>query len=538
MTRNKLSIVAICALAICTLGSNAGCGGRQEDLEKPLSLDTPLALKGTLVFLDHDNDRAFLLDVTQKPLESAAQVVELPHDPVLLVRRNAADEALVLSLGQRASSTEDDEPAELAALRDDGTLRRYKLGNSFDKLSQSEDGRYALLFKSGESMRLIGNPNEIAIVDLSKSPKDKGAVSLRTLLSFGESPLSAVFSPQMEIVGEKRRLAIVLSQKNVTLIDLDHLDRRETTVQLSRQGDQAVVPVQIAFNPSAPELYVRGENSSDIFVFNLSPRPGSDVESGEAPVMDDGKAHNDFRPFIDQLGVGGRPTDITVYDDGAGPRLLVLTGAEQTAAIVEASTREIVSVSLPAFAQHALVFQAASPRDSKVATRALLYSEDSAALTFIDLVDVADSGNRNVEQLVLERNVAKLIPLDAEKRVLVLHDGGALSLVDLAGRTVSPISSDTPLLDASFDATHHALWVGPSDQPRVGWLELDTGDTHELLLDSSIETFVPMFESGRIAIVHPSAVGDVTVLDAVHPSRQSAQTVRGFLIAGLLDRGK
>ena len=533
-THRNGAIVAFALLQLCAGGA---CGGRDSGLEEPLDLlGEPVALQNKLVFVDGSGDRAYVLDVSGKQPASEAQTVELPHAPLLSVRRNAKNEALILTQGRRADSKQEAEPAELVALSSSGKLRRYVLGNPFDRMVQSEDGRYALLFKSGSAERLLDNPNEIAVVDLDGAPGDKNP-RLRTLRSFADSPLAAVYSPQMTIVGEQRRLLVVLSHKNVTLLDLDHLDRRETTVQLSSVNGQAAEPAQVVFSPDRPELYVRGAGSSDVFVFNLSERPGGTEDA------DGGDPHNDFRPSIDQLGVGGTPSDMKLYPADSGTRLLVLSAASQQASVVDADTSQLTNVALPTTASHVLLFSATSPRDNAVSTRALLYDDNASSLLFMDLADIEQRGSRNLEQVALDQPIVKLIAIPEERRVLVLHSQG-VSLVDLAARTVSPLSSDRKLDDALFDAKHHRLWVGPAGQPFVGYLDLESdaqnqsGDTHELLLDASIDQLVPMFDDNRLAIVHDSPAGYVTLLDARSPSRETATSVRGFFLAGLLDRGE
>lgn len=271
---NALLRVAIAAS--CLLG----CGGRDEGLGRELRwLETKLALGDRLLMIEREDPRAFLIDVGAAPFADTPTVATLPHDPAFVWKRNGSREALVLCRGRRANAAQDAEPAALAVVDADGDVRSYALGaNPFDSLAQSEDGRFAFLFKRAGADRLLDNPNEVAIVDLEQSPRERGAVTLRTLRSFGDSPLAVVFSPPMPIVGEERRLAVVLSQANVTLIDLDHLERVETTVQLSSAQGTAVAPTQVLFNPQAPEIYVRGESSEDVFVFNLAERPAGDAD--------------------------------------------------------------------------------------------------------------------------------------------------------------------------------------------------------------------------------------------------------------------
>ena len=516
----------------------AACGDRQDDINTPRQLMDPLGLESTLVLVDQQEPAALLYDVALEPLPSVATRVPLPHGPMMLVRREGKDEALVLCSGRRADVKHDEEPAALVALGGNGKERTYELGNPFGALIQSSDGRYAFLLKGEQSGRLLDNPNEVAIVDLDKGPKDDGAITLRTLRSFGDSPRGVIFSPEMAIAGEVRRLAVVLSDTNVTLLDLDHLDRRETTVQLTSEASASVVPSQIAFNPDAPEIYVRAEGSSDVYVFNLSPR-------AEGEANEDDEPRNDFRPFIDQLGVAGAPTDMALYTTSdAGNRLLVLsggapqTGFQSSATVVDAATSNVTAVALPSPASHALTFTATSPRDQTLRPRALLYSPGGTELLFLDLEDLEERGSRNLEALNLPQPVRELVPMLEEGRVLVLHDDQRVSLVDLAGRTLSPITTSVELEDALFDHVRRRLWVGPEGQRFVGWLELDTGDTRETLLDASIEHVVPLLDSGHLVVLHPRRLGHLTVLDADKPTREAARSVRGFLAAGLLDRGE
>jgi hypothetical protein len=409
MARTNHALGWLGALALGTLIGSA-CGERDSSLERSIDLmDAPIALRGELVFIDK-NDRAFLLDVSGSELSPEAQVIALPHDPKLAVRRSGKDkdgEVLVLTGGRRASDSERAEPATLTAIEHDGHIRKYTLGNPFDRMQQSEDGRYVFMFKSGSSERLLDNPNEIAIVDLNKQPKDKDAINLRTLRSFEDAPLSVVYSPPMALLGETRRLAIVLSHSNVTLIDLDHISRRETTVQLSGLNDAKVEPAQVAFDPMLPKLYVRGSASNDVFVFSLSARPGGTMG-------DDGdkQEHNDFRPSIDQLGVGALPSDMSLYDSPSGSRLLVLSASSMQASVVSATA--VTDVPLEAGASKLMVFNAPSPRDHNSAPRALLYDDGGSTLQFLDLSDIEERGKRNLEVVDLPSPIAKLVPMPGE----------------------------------------------------------------------------------------------------------------------------
>jgi hypothetical protein len=122
--------------------------------------------------------------------------------------------------------------------------------------------------------------------------------------------------------------------------------------------------------------------------------------------------------------------------------------------------------------------------------------------------------------------------------VLILHGSEGVSLLDLEGRTISPITSNAVLTDALFDAARGQLWVAPQNQRFVGLLDLATGDTPEILLDAEVDKVVPMFDAGHVVILHQGSIGYLTVLDADRPTREYARSLRGFLVADLLDRGE
>jgi hypothetical protein len=519
-----------CALVLLT----AACGEREGDFNQSLALRSEaVGIDHSLVMVSETSNKAFVLDL--EALGAPPKVLELPSNPALLDKRNEADEALILCKGQRGTAYEDAEPSVLTVITAKGSMREYTLGSPFDAIEQSGDGRYALAYRTKSSSdRLLENPNEIAIVDLEADADadddDKDAVHNRTLRSFGDAPSKIVFSPPMDILGEKRRLAVVLSTRNVTLIDLAHLDREETTVQLSQEIGSAVSPTQVLFSTTDPVLYVRGSTADDLYAFDLTARPGG-IED------DDGGLHNDFRPTINQLGVGARPSDMALYESSDGARLLTLTDSGLSLAVVNTSTGQATNVPVASHAHSLLVFDAPSPRDDTVAPRALLYDIDSTVVTFVDLADIEERRTRNLDPLTLDRTVRRLIPMLSESLVLAIHDEG-VSLIDLASRTVSPISSNVQLEDALFDEAGRRFWVGPDGQPWVGVLDLETGTPGEVLLDAPIRRLVPLFDAGLIAVMHESNVGHVTVIDLDQPDRKNARSVRGFLLAAALDRGE
>lgn len=504
----------------------AGCGDQADDLTTPVELTgQPVALDSQLVFISGGSREAFLLDVTQKRLSGEAKRAALPYGAIKAERRlGTHDEALVVCSGRRGSAEADAEPSTLAMIDGRGRVQRYELGDAaFDTLVQSEDGRYAVLYNSGTNTgRTLRNVNELVVVDLERDPRDTRAVTSKTPEGLAHEFDRAVISPELPIAGESRRLLLLLSAAEITLFDLNHLDRRGTIVELGEGQGRMPKPTQVLFGTDEPVLYVRGENANDVFVFRLEPR------SSDAGL-------NDFRPTLNPLGAGVSPRDMALFGAEDSPQVLVVGRSSEARSIDPRSGKTLVTP-LPGAADHIRLFEGTSPKDSQVRTRALVYADGGTSLMFVDLEGMRDRPDRAVEPLELSAAVTSVIDIGRPNALIITHAKG-ITLVDLEQRTATPIAAKDALEGALFDGPTQHLWVATQQQPWVATFDLQSGETGEVPLDATVKHLVPFFEAGKLAIVHPSDIGYVTVIDTENPSRDSARSVRGFLVAGLLDRG-
>jgi hypothetical protein len=262
----------------------------------------------------------------------------------------------------------------------------------------------------------------------------------------------------------------------------------------------------------------------DVFVVQLTERLEVDLEK------------LDFAVSLNQLGAGGTPQDMTLYGSGETRRLLVAAGNQ--ALIIDANTSRVTAVPLDQSATRVLLFDAAAPFDSSVEKRALLYAPDGNSLTFLDLDRAEERGARSTEMLTLGSAFKSLLPLpNSPGFVLAVHTNG-VSLVDLADRTVTPISVNANLEDAIPDPVLNRAWLVPPGQPRVGYLDLDTFHPDEVRLDADIRYALPLTraEVPRFVAVHDSPLGHVTILDGSEPKDlKSAVSLQGFLVSGALD---
>jgi hypothetical protein len=518
-----------------------GCGSRSPDVDARVRLLDPTAVDDHVVFVDSGRSEARLLDVSGSSAPAAPVVVPIVKNATTTeLRKNHTGELLVLCAGQPDTSKDvAPEDPGLVVLRADGTSRTYRYDSPFDKMVQSDDGRYVFLFfgPDGDGGSSLRNPNEVAIIDLDQ--KD-GKPTLKTLRSLGQTPQGVVFSPgPMSINGADRNLAVVLLDRDVALIDLTHLDRSEITVELTNRTAAAVDVSQVLFSAdeTPPKIYLRADGSDDVFVMSIKdalPAGGGDGGGGE----------NDFLPSFNQVGAGAgaNPSDIQLFDDGTDKRLLVAARGNGTAVIVNPDSTVATSVTLPAPASRILLYNGPKPSDPTPAERALLYDPGSSSVTFLDLEAFGTEQNRNgkAELLGVPEPYVKLVPLTADKAML-LHQSTGLSLVNLADRTLSPITGPN-VSNAVADLEVGKLWLTPPGD-RLGFLDLSNYHPNEVRLDATIEHFVRVPSAQkqalpRAVVTHPNPLGYMTVIDASDPANLgNAFAVSGYLFEGVLGGG-
>lgn len=507
-------LLSLAALAV-------GCGDRAEYLDEELSVTTaPVALDGQLVFLNEGADQALVVDVSEEEPASEVTRVPLPVEPTYMERRlGEHDEVLVLADGRRATQELEAADATLTVLDGSGGTKIYGLTSSpFDQIRQSSDGHYAALFRQEGSDHLLENTNLVAIVDLDRKPSDDAAVHFYTLEA---QPRGIVYSPPIQVGGQERELAVVLMDSQVTIIDLGRLDRRVTTAGLSNEPGRRVAPAQVVFGSDAGRIFVRPDLGNDIFSLKLTPREADDDR-------------NDFATAIDILGIGTSPTDMALYDTDAGPYLLALAGGGMLATVVDVATSRTTAVRLPTRVTEIETFELTS--GDEVSRHALLWQAGGTQLLMLDLDQVEERRERNLEQLQpLGNGVSSTLRLPGETRLLFVHATAGLSLLDLQARTVAPFASQVAFDEAIFDVEGGRIWVAPRDQEWVSFIDLDGGATHELLLDANVSQVVPVFTQNRLAIVHPSDIGHVSLVDSIEPERSTLRTLEGFFLHGLVD---
>ncbi len=523
----------------CLLALGVSACSSSGAKENPSSFLPPLGLVDHAVFIDQGNDRAFLLDLSGN-LTPHANQVRLPKAPILAQRRLSLapaedpDEVLILSAGDLDAT---ESVPSITVLNKQGVKWSYKLAAAFDSMVQSPNGRYLVVkfSQTNVSNRLLFNRNEVAIIDLTQEPNELTNPVDRTIRGFGEPPESIVFSPPLMINGEERQLAVVLFKQVVALLDLKYLNRPEFTIELaaSSVGAPSINLEQVLFDDKENKVYLRGSASPDIYVIQIAPR---DVPNEPNK--------NDFVPSLNQLGGGGQLKDMALYGDAPERRLLVAAGAN--ALVINADSNRVTSIPLPVSATKILLFEGRSPQVDTRETRALLYSLGTSDVVFLDLAQIEDRKQRNAERLKIN-SYLDVIPLrptagdaSAPNQVMLRHAGllGA-SIVDLDKRTVNAVSSQVDLKAGTPDAALNGVWVAPSYQNKVGFIDLSDPNKiqpKEVRLDYPVVDLLLFTQAAhkRVLVTHDSSLGRATVLEAMEATDlrdlTRAVTLEGFLL--------
>lgn len=533
------------ALALLAALALAACGGRDEIWDRVRDVRGPLALAGHLAWVDAALEE--LVTVEARARDGGGfdfLVVRQPvgRRPVLLAASADRTRALVVTHGTTGGAGYEAEEERLYRL--DPTGREapavYELRSPFDALALSTDGRWAVAsFASDDAV----NPNELAVVRLDQPPAPDTNPRLVPVRTYGSRPLAVHFLENLTIGDRDRQIALIFSARYVTLIDLEHLDRRMTTVFLSaRASTDAVVPAALAVAPgdatdpdgATPYVFLRAPGIADVFALALKDNP------------DAAEDQNDFGPTVNEIPVPAPPDDFAVFDGPEGALLLAVHGRTPGVTAIDPRTTAAWDVRLDAAATRVQIFPDVPTREGR-RQLALLWSPGAGQTRagFLVLDDVQTRLRRNLETIDLGAPVQQVLPTGDPNRVLLVHDAfsGRLSILDVADRTVEPLGV---WVGAGALATHpegRAFFFATPGRDAISELRLDTGHAEELRLDAAPAGLyalpgrpVGSTLRGRALLVdHGWSSGYLTALPLDAPDRAGARSIQGFLAEGFLD---
>ena len=519
-------------IASLLLASLAACGERDAVWDAPPVAVVAHGLQASAALVDVTAERVLLLSAEE----------DLTLTPVSVpMRRGFASSAptpdgsalLVLARGDVPRERADDQGPGLAMI-DGGAsphlLRTYALSDPLSGLAVDPEGRFAVIYPSAADSSFVANPNELSIVDLTKSPGADNPTSL-TLRSFGGRPQSLIFTPTLGLPNAARRLLVVLTDRDVGLIDLADPASGDVTVRLSTTGDR-VTPVQVAVSDGDParnddaRLAIRLANDPSVILVDLLASTASD------------SAH-DFRPTPNVVLASGPPSDVAFVATDGGLRLAALVPSKQSLSLIDPATGISKDVALGAPFEHLSLVTGVVGGSDAGADIALLWSTSSPFVAFVALGSTAGKPYKSVERLQLEQPIARVIDVPAPNdrlKILAAADGKAFFVLDLIARTASPIVSSAASVDLTVSPDGQRSWLLAPGGYDLAALALANLHPQNFTLAFPVQEAFDIGRSGggrALIAVHPLGNVGLTVLDAEHPSLETAVQYQSVLLGSL-----
>lgn len=530
----SLVLLSACQSALCLFDPDEEgiCESRQDISDRYIELDGPITWNKGVAYRSDETNRITLLETDRDAV--TIDHINIPSGSTLMRATPNKDRLLVLAPGSRTLS--------LITPRS-GEREDYALGSPFDSLSVSEDGRFAIAYfaPKSESDLVIRNNNEMAVIDLSASPSTANP-QIIALRSFGSRPTGVQFAPSFTIQGEERRMALILSDNYITLLELDGFDpenpnNNEIVVPLGRSGtDEPLRANQIIWTDDDPNVdddffaFVLATGSDDIISLNLL--PGETTDTLGRPKI---------RPSLNQLTGGRGPVSIALFNNKDGKRkLLSLNRTSRDLAVIDVSTSDTTLVELEDSVKDMMVYQALNKKTGKEEPFALLFdaSGNTRTLLFVELETVEVRRTRALDHRVLDRGVIGLTMTpdnEGVPRALLLHaDLDSFSILNLEQRFVTPLDVSSQIGSFSFDSQDSVL-VSLDDANWITSIELSNGHPTSVRLDQEVTVVAAIPETRSVVVDHGHPLGSVTILSQDQFNRESAQTIVGFGANDLLD---
>ncbi len=540
MRSNNHTLTPIALLLGTSLAAIAiaapGCAEDDRHIawERQREIIGPIALEDRVAYVDSARDRVIVVDTTEaKP---QINTYAIGRKPIFATVTPDHLHLAVITRGEEAvlEGQIDEEPQlwMVDVSTGDTVPIPYPIGSPFDRLAIADNGSVAVAYFSGsgpDSEGFFRNPNELAVIDLEREADIDNPI-LKTIRSFGSVPDGVILSPPMAIPGaddpSPRIFAFVLAPNNLTMIDLTYPERNEVSIRLDI-ADESVRPREIVFAPNTATAYLRSDNARDVLeiLINYDPPKAEDEND------------NDYRPALAELGAGGGPADIAVYDD-AEQRRFVLAATPNTheVVVIDADTGQFATVPTSDPIDRVILF----PNDPNVVPRVALLASISSRLPRVHLLSLEGITDELVQAdlktVSLDQPVLDVLPVPGQELGMIVHDDDrtVLGLLDVALGSVSPLQGVGRLDTYDFCPCGDYLVGATSGVDRVGFLDLHNLHPSDFLLDD-LPSKVFAFPCGKIYVDHGDPFGRATIIPSPDAKRSEAVVLTGFLLADVLD---
>lgn len=526
---------ALGAVLVCLTVLGACDDPRHIGWERERRVLGPVPLKDAVAYIDSARDKVIVIDTTN----------DLPRIHSYPIGRRAIfathtpdrEHLAVITRGEEArfeGQVDEDPQLFIIDASVPGSVPvSYPIGSPFDRLTLSHDGAIAIAYFSDSGADEEGffrNPNEMAVIHLDRAPAADNPL-LKTVRSFGSVPDGVVMSPPMTIPGAEdptpRVFAFVLALNNITVLDATYPDRNEVSIRLD-VGGAAVHPRELVFAPNSATVYVRSDNARDVLEILINSDPPLGIDPLE----------NDYRPALAELGAGGGPADISIYDDDTGQRMiLAATPNTREVVVIDADTAQFRTIPTPDPIDRILLF----PYNDELATRVAVLASIGSRLPRVQILDLQNITDPTVSpdltEVVLDEPVLDVVPVGGRELAMIVHDDNrtVLGLLDVNLGSVSPLQGLGRLDSYDFSSDGRYLIGAAADVSRVGFLDLDNLHPSDLRTDDFPERVFAL-SNGVVFVDHGASYGQATIIPSPDAERDESIVVSGFLLADLFDQ--
>ena len=530
------SAAAIVVLSVSLLSA---CGKRPDSWDEPVVVSHVSEMASTVVLVDSAIPRLAMITVGRSgKLETAFR--ETGKNVSATAVSPDKNTLFVLARGSIPRSSSSDELPGLWVYDGIGKRNlknRYTLDASLGGITVDPEGRYVIAHSNGDSDAFVQNPNELAIIDISQPPSESNP-TLRTLRSYGGAPERLTFTQSLDLPSGKKRLLVVETGQEITLLDLDHPDRSEITITLSSgAGASSLSPTGIAVDNGDPSktddtrIAVR-TNQASLFLLSLRAVPEGKHSS------------NDYEVGVNMAVLSGVATSIAFVQTNAGLRLASLIPSKKQASLLDLDTMNETTVDLPAAYGSMVLVPGVATAGGGTGDVALLWGGRSSAkgVALWSLADSVDLPYLSIESLngVADSiwGVEDVPNTDGLKKILVPSysaNSASLFMLDLQKRTAAPLFAASSNTRSIVSNDGKRVWLYQEYGFGVACVGLDNLHPVNLYLDRFVSSVfdIESENGGRAGIaMHPIGSWGATVFDAMEPSDASSSKYYGLLFGG------
>jgi hypothetical protein len=512
-------------------------------LERPFVAGSVLGLRTSVAVLDPELDRVIMLESPSR-LGLRSTTLPVGKEVVTTVASPKSDRLFVLSKGIQPRKRSSDELPRLTVIDSmprPHVARTYELDDPFSGLSLDPEGQWALVH-AGEGV--LENPNELILIDLEHPDDEEHIKSIR---SFGGRPVGFTFTSELTVKDKPaRRVLVVRTEQDLTLIDLADLNAPEITVRTpTTENGRPSIPDQIVFHDgdedSDPAIAVSFTNNSSVFLMGLVPSDGA----------------HEFVPQINSLvDVGGRPSAIDFVETDGGLRLAAVVPTMRHAALVDPKTTTVDLVPMPAAFSGLARVTDSIENASGVADYALLWSAAEGRVGIWRLDEAVNAPYASISTFEIGVGVSRVLDVPgpaqgacpegaecfAQYKIVAGTGPQDFYLLDLNKQLASLMVTNGRDLALSLSPDGKRLWAFTPDGDEFAQVSFSNLHPISRATDAPIRGVFDVARPGldetgdgaRSAIVlHTNDGLAATVFDALEPDGAETRFYTGLAYGGL-----